>query len=87
MSVAAYQIVYIESGETRLYGELVQHMEDRQTCSVRPLSLRLVATPAPEYLDVRNGPDIICADHVVHRSSGAGYGMAGRADYPVYDQG
>jgi len=66
MSVAAYQIVYIESGEARLYGELVQHMKDRQTCWVRPISLRLTAEPTPSFLDVRNGPDIICADHVVH---------------------
>lgn len=66
MSVAAYQIVYIESGATRLYGELVQHMADRQTCWVRPLSLRLTEAADTAFLDVRNGPDIICADHVVH---------------------
>jgi len=65
MSVAAYQIVCIESGAARLYGELVQHMADRHTCWVRPLSLHLSAEPEA-VLDVRNGPDIICADHVIH---------------------
>lgn len=66
MSVATYPIVYIESGTARLYGELVQHMAARQTCWVRPLSLRLSAEPAATFLDLRHGPDIICADRVVH---------------------
>lgn len=68
MSVAAYPIVYIDCGETRLYGELVQHMEARHTCWLRPISLRRVAATAEpfHFLDVSNGPDIICADHVIH---------------------
>ena len=63
MSLAAYQIVYIEKGETRLYGELVQQIEDRNTCWFRPLSLRLREPKSGEWhlLNVGNGPDIICA--------------------------
>jgi hypothetical protein len=66
MSVAAYQIIYVESGAARLYGELVQHMADRQTGWVRPISLLLTAAPEALLLDVRNGPDIIVAEHVIH---------------------
>ncbi len=67
MSIAAYQIVYIDCGKSRLYGELVQHMAERQTCWLRPISLRQPSsvTDAMEFLDVSNGPDIICADHVI----------------------
>lgn len=64
MSVAAYQIVFIEKGEARLYGELVQRVKSRHTCWLRPLSLRLAEqeTGQVRLLDLGNGPDIICAD-------------------------
>ena len=67
MSVAAYPIVYIDCGQARLYGELIQHMEERQTCWLRPLSLRQVSSEVDTFafLDVSNGPDIICAEHVI----------------------
>jgi hypothetical protein len=67
MSIAAYQIVYVDCGQSRLYGELVQHMVERQTCWLRPISLRqtLPTTETFEFLDVSSGPDIICADHVI----------------------
>ncbi|WP_130199436.1 hypothetical protein [Leptolyngbya iicbica] len=67
MSIAAYQIVYVDCGQSRLYGELVQHMAERQTCWLRPISLRQTSptTETAEFLDVSNGPDIICADHVI----------------------
>jgi hypothetical protein len=67
MSIAAYQIVYVDCGQSRLYGELVQHMVERQTCWLRPISLRqtLTTTETFEFLDVSSGPDIICADHVI----------------------
>lgn len=63
MGFAAYQIVFIEKGETRLYGELVQQVETRNTCWLRPLSLQLkqLETGEIHWLDVGNGPDIICA--------------------------
>ena len=68
MNASAYPIVYIDCGEVRLYGELVQHMEARRTCWLRPLSLRQAAPAAVDacqFLDVSNGPDIICADHII----------------------
>jgi len=62
MSFAAYQIVFIEKGKTRLYGELVQQIDSRNTCWLRPLSLRLREdeTGTTSLLDVGDGPDIIC---------------------------
>ncbi|MEM6835759.1 MAG: hypothetical protein AAF609_02805 [Cyanobacteria bacterium P01_C01_bin.120] len=67
MSIAVYQVVYLESEDARLYGELVQHVEERHICWVRPISLQLATSTAVpvEFLDVRNGPDVICADHVI----------------------
>lgn len=73
MSVAVYQIVCLQSKGACLYGELIQHVKDRQICWVRPISLHLTTetniadtSDRVEILDVRNGPDIICADHVIH---------------------
>lgn len=66
MSTAAYQIVCITSHDARLYGELVQRVADRQICWIRPLVLqpRLKSSDGSTLLDVHNGPDIICADHL-----------------------
>jgi hypothetical protein len=63
MDFGAYQIVFIETGKMRLYGELVQQIETRNTCWLRPLSLQLqtLETGEVHLLDVGNGPDIICA--------------------------
>ncbi|MEM6520677.1 MAG: hypothetical protein AAF892_01825 [Cyanobacteria bacterium P01_D01_bin.71] len=68
MSIAVYQIIYLECKEARLYGELVQRVEDRHICWVRPISLQfaLDTTNSVKFLDVRNGPDIICADCAIH---------------------
>lgn len=66
MSPTVYPVVVIERHATRLYGELVQKMETRNTCWLRPLALCLAAPPtAASVLDVRDGPDIICASALV----------------------
>ena len=67
MGVVAYQVVYIQCGNARLYGELVQHITERHNCWLRPLSL-LFSQPLngqPEFLDLRDGPDIICSDELI----------------------
>ncbi|MEL6397925.1 MAG: hypothetical protein AAFO87_14860 [Cyanobacteria bacterium J06607_6] len=67
MGVVAYQVVYIQCGNARLYGELVQHIAERHNCWLRPLSL-LSSQPTdgqPEFLDLRDGPDIICSDELI----------------------
>ena len=64
MGAVAYQVVYIQCGNARLYGELVQHITERHNCWLRPLSL-LFSQPLngqPEFLDLRDGPDIICSE-------------------------
>lgn len=62
--VATYQIVFLEKGEARLYGELVQQIKTRNTCWLRPITLRLQESETGQVclLDVGDGPDIICAD-------------------------
>lgn len=67
MGFSAYQVVYIEQDNTRLYGELVQEMAVRKTCWLRPVSLWLEADATGEMslLDVRNGPDIICSNDLI----------------------
>jgi hypothetical protein len=37
---ATHQIVYLEAHQTRLYAEVIQTLEQRQMCWVRPLYLR-----------------------------------------------
>ena len=66
MGVAAYQVVYIQCGTNRLYGELVQHIAERHNCWLRPLALLSSQTVdgQPEFLDLRDGPDIICSDEL-----------------------
>ena len=67
MCLAAYQIVFLEKGDMCLYGELIQQIENRNTCWLRPLSLRLkeLETGEVQLLDLGNGPDIICAGNQI----------------------
>lgn len=67
MTIATYQVIFIQCENDRLYGELVQRVPERRICWVRPLSLCLSADSQTKarLLDVRNGPDIICADHLI----------------------
>ncbi len=61
-----YQVVCLEYQASRLYGEVVQVVEHRQVCWVRPLMLT-VATIAREgeidaepcFYDLRNGADLL----------------------------
>ena len=69
MTLATYQIIYIDSLQARLYGELIQTIEERGTCWVRPLFL-IFKTETFEAdtsldIDLRNGPDIVCANTFV----------------------
>lgn len=67
MNPVTYQIVAINHDKTCLYGELVQSMESRKTCWLRPLLL-CIQNPTDEarfVIDLRSGPDIICPDDVV----------------------
>lgn len=63
----AYQVVYIKYENTCLYGELIQTMEERRTCWLRPLSLCIDAgeDTATSVHNLSNGPDIICPHHLV----------------------
>ncbi|MEO1299497.1 MAG: hypothetical protein AAFW75_27720 [Cyanobacteria bacterium J06636_16] len=66
MSPTTYQIVFIRHQNRSLYGELIQVMTDRRTVWLRPLAL-CIETLDPEnctVFDVRNGPDIICPEHL-----------------------
>lgn len=65
-----YQIVFLEHGSTRLYAEMVQFVEARNLCWVRPLAL--VIQPFPIEVsdwqdydrltvqDLREGSDLMC---------------------------
>ncbi|MDB9527552.1 hypothetical protein PN498_16255 [Oscillatoria sp. CS-180] len=71
MSSPTYQVIFIESQTARLYGELVQRIEDRNTCWLRPLSLCIedAETGQISLLDVRDGPDVICSNDLVQPAS------------------
>lgn len=67
MHFSAHQVVFIEHNGDCLYSELIQTMEDRHTCWLRPLSL-CVEEPenkATFIVDLRNGPDIICPTNFI----------------------
>lgn len=67
MQLPTYQIVRIELSTACLYGELVQNVEERKTCWVRPLALQIYHSSQEHSspIDLRNGPDIICSRTVV----------------------
>lgn len=67
-----YQIVCLEYGATCLYAEVIQTVEARQTCWVRPLGLVVYSTElfysasglsaiedAPTIYDLRQGADLL----------------------------
>jgi len=66
-----YQIVYLEYKATRLYAEVIQTIEARQMCWVRPLGLVVYPTgfypswgfskgeDAPAIYDLRQGADLL----------------------------
>lgn len=62
-----YQIVYLEHGNSRLYAEVVQYVETRHLCWVRPIAL----VTAPEFVswteydhlivqNLQDGSDLMC---------------------------
>jgi hypothetical protein len=56
----AYQIVCLDYEDTCLYAEVVQLVEDRQVCWVRPLVLHCaLSAAAPQWLDLRNCSDLL----------------------------
>lgn len=64
-----YQIVYLEHQQTRLYAEVIQVVQARRTCWVRPLILSVSSTnqlspafwsePVPKLYDLRQGADLL----------------------------
>lgn len=56
------QIVFLERGQTCLYGEVIQVVPSRQLCWVRPLALvtaTYTATSQSEVIDLRCTSDLI----------------------------
>jgi hypothetical protein len=57
------QIVYLEHANTRLYSEIVEFIESRQVCWVRPLMLAVpLSLESPEtwtLYDLRLGADLL----------------------------
>ena len=51
-----YQIVCLEFSATCLYGEVIQIIEQRQTCWVRPM---LIAHEGNIFQDFKSSPDVI----------------------------
>lgn len=62
MSCITYPVVLVHNSGACLCSELIQTVEDRNICWVRPLVLILDETHEAGCLpiDVRNGPDVIC---------------------------
>ena len=64
MSIAfvANQIAYLADQDIRVYVEVIQVIESRQTCWVRPLAWVVTHSPedSPEVYDLSHGPDLIC---------------------------
>ncbi len=61
-----FQVVCLEYEASRLYGEVVQVVEHRQVCWVRPLMLTVAAIAREEemnaepcFYDLRNGADLL----------------------------
>lgn len=67
MSPVNYPVIFIENRSTRLYGELIQQIEARNTCWLRPLSIctEEATTGKIALLDVRDGPDLICSKDLI----------------------
>jgi hypothetical protein len=64
----SHQIVYLELRETRLYAEVVQMIEKKQVCWVRPLGLwtiqptneeKNLEIPLQKMHDLRQGSDLL----------------------------
>ena len=69
-----HQIFYLEQGNTRLYGELIQVVVERNLCWLRPIALYYgsqnpvdpseQASTAILY-DLSQGADLICPDSLL----------------------
>ncbi len=64
-TLVKYQIVCLEHGDQIFYGEVIQVVESRQLCWVRPLALAPIPTPenyfggkAP-WIDLRQTADVV----------------------------
>lgn len=68
------QIVCLESGRSRLFGEMVQHITARNQCWVRPLILAIalnetarvetIGDAAWEWHDLREGSDLLLPEQL-----------------------
>lgn len=67
MSFSIYPIVFINHKGTSLYGELVQTVESRNLCWLRPLLLHASDgdSEASSVVNLRNGPDVICSNQII----------------------
>jgi len=65
---ATYQVVALQCQQLRLYGELIQTMEERHSCWLRPLALRQfeVNSENEAVFDLQNGLDVICPNHLIY---------------------
>jgi hypothetical protein len=66
-----HQIVYLEVSGDRLYAEVVQMAEGRQTCWIRPLFLVLapqesaLTETASQWQDLRHCSDLLCPNQLL----------------------
>lgn len=67
MNPPTYQVVSLKYKKTCLYTELIQSIEERDTCWLRPLSLCIEEAEGAtiSVLDLGNGPDIICPRNLI----------------------
>ncbi|MBD2020915.1 hypothetical protein H6F43_12070 [Leptolyngbya sp. FACHB-36] len=58
------QIVCLEHETSRLYAEVVQVVDDRQVCWVRPFALAIPSSTEDDvlgaWIDLRGGADLLC---------------------------
>jgi hypothetical protein len=70
----ASQVVFLEHDHARLYAEVVQFVESRQLCWVRPIAL--VTDPEQSWTDyqqwmiqdLRDGSDLMCPARLFHEA-------------------
>jgi len=69
-----HQIFYLEQGNARLYGELIQVVSDRNLCWLRPIALYYGSQDAVDaseeasaatLYDLSQGADLICPDSLL----------------------
>jgi hypothetical protein len=62
------QILFLECDNYRLYTELIQVVDERQLCWVRPLFLVNFQQEQPGVTDLRDGSDLLWSVNLFHRA-------------------